>query len=305
MGLKIIKPGIFTTLQSVGLPGHRAIGIGPGGAMDPVAVRLVNALIGNADTAVALEMHYPAPELRFDYDTVFALGGADLNAELNGNPVGNWRRYKAAAGSTLVFRERTKGQKTYLAVPDGFRRDSRPGEPAERITEAARLEIAGSVRPGPSSRSRISRSLVPVYSRFPTVRVLEGPEFGRLTQESKSELFSGQFSVSNESDRMGYRLSGARLEVTDATEMLSTAVCFGTIQLLPDGDLIALMADHQTTGGYPRIAQVVSVDLPLLGQLGPQNKVAFHPIGLGEAEALAIRFERDLAVLRAAVRLHG
>jgi antagonist of KipI len=250
-------------------------------------------------------MHFPGPEILFERETVFVLGGADFGAELDGTPVSNWRRYNAAVGSTLVFKERVKGYRSYLTVPEGFHCNSEPGVHTQRISVTIQLDLGRASFRGPSSGVRISHALVPVYSRFPTIRILEGPEFENLTLATQEVLVSEQFTVSNQSNRMGCRFTGTRLDAKDSLEMLSTAVCFGTIQLLPDGSLIALMADHQTTGGYPRVAQVVTVDLPLLGQLGPGDKAAFHLIGLDEAERLAVQFERDLTMLRAAVRLHG
>jgi antagonist of KipI len=305
MGVKLTKPGIYTTLQSLGSYGHRSIGVGPSGAMDPVALRLCNALLGNTDSAFALEMHFPAPEILFENETAFVLGGANFAAQLDGKPISNWRRHTAASGSTLIFRQRVKGSRAYLAVPDGFCWNSKPGIRSPRFIEPLQLNIAGASRSGLSSNVRISHALVPVYSRFPTIRILEGPDFEDLTKQSQETFYSEQFTVSNQSDRMGYRFAGPILETSNAAEMLSAAVCFGTLQLLPDGNLIALMADHQTTGGYPRVAQVITVDLPLLGQLGPGDKPAFHRIDLDEAERLAIQFERDLTMLRTAVCLNG
>jgi antagonist of KipI len=151
----------------------------------------------------------------------------------------------------------------------------------------------------------ISSSLIPRYSRFPTVRFIRGVDFELLADRSQATLKQQDFVVTKNSNRMGFRLQGEPLIQKDPQEMVSSAVTFGTVQLLPDGQLIVLMADQQTSGGYPRIAHVIERDLPLLAQLGPNDKVAFHEVELPHAEELIAEFERDLALLRVGVHLSG
>jgi len=148
---------------------------------------------------------------------------------------------------------------------------------------------------------KISNALVPRYNSFPTVRVVAGAEFEILTAFSEQNFLKQDFTVSKESNRMGFRLCGEPLYLLDKTELVSSAVDFGTIQLLPDGQTIVLMADCQTSGGYPRIAHVVSTDLPVLAQLGASDKVGFEMITPAEAEDLIIQFEEDLNFLRIGV----
>jgi antagonist of KipI len=134
------------------------------------------------------------------------------------------------------------------------------------------------------------------------VRVIAGAEFEMLNRKSQSKLFEQDFTIATNSNRMGYRLNGEPLTLTKPYELVSSAVKFGTLQLLPDGQLIVLMADHQTSGGYPRIAHVITRDLPLLAQLGASDKVAFHLIALEEAEQLAVEFENELNFFRVGCR---
>lgn len=304
MTIHIRKPGIFTTVQNLGRHGHRSLGVNPGGAMDRAAVRLINALLGNEEDAAVLEMHFPATEIVFESATHFALGGANFGADLDGNEVKNWRSVRAEAGSILKFRERIKGNRGYVAVAGGFAFERSLGSQSARLDTATRLETKPSEqRNFIGDTIRASTSLIPIYSRFPTVRVIDGPEAYLLTAESNRFFFDRQFTVLPASNRMGFRFVGEPLFFSEPFELVSSAVCFGTVQLLPDGQLIVLMADHQTTGGYPRIANVVSVDLPLLAQLGPGDKVAFHKIDVSEAEELAMQFERDLAMMKLGIRL--
>lgn len=145
--------------------------------------------------------------------------------------------------------------------------------------------------------------MIPFYSRFPTVRVTAGAEFEWLKTLSRELFLKEYFVISQNSDRMGFRLQGEPIRLSKKKEILSSAVNFGTIQLLPDGQMIILMADHQTSGGYPRVANVISTDLPLLAQLGAGDKVAFHLVLIEEAENLLMEFEKNLNLLKIAVRL--
>lgn len=305
MTIHIRKPGIFTTVQNLGRSGYRSLGVNPGGAMDRTAVRLINSLIGNDENAAVLEMHFPSAEIVFESKTHFALGGANFDAELDNEKIDNWRCRKADAGSVLKFRGPVKGNRCYLAIAGVLDFDRPLGSPSVQVKGDERIGITGETRRTFIGENiRVSSSLIPVYSRFPTVRVIDGPEAYLLTDESSEHFFNEQFTVLPASNRMGFRLQGEPLSLSEPFEMVSSAVCFGTVQLLPDGQMIVLMADHQTTGGYPRIANVASVDLPLLAQLGAGDKVAFHKITIEEAEELAMRFERDLALMKLGVRLN-
>ncbi|MGH9819848.1 MAG: biotin-dependent carboxyltransferase family protein, partial [Pyrinomonadaceae bacterium] len=282
MSLVIKKEGILTTVQDLGRTGFRRLGVNPGGVMDRTAARLVNVLLGNDENSALLEMHFPAGDIIFDHKTIFALGGADLDARLAGLPIENWKVHVAEANVPLRFSGKVSGERAYLAVLGGFFVKEWLGSKSTNLVAAfggfdgRRLKTGDRIdapempdRSPAAEHSFISRSLIPRYSRFPTVRVIPGAEFDFLTVQSQETFRNEDFVVSMNSNRMGYRLAGKSLKQIDAIEIVSTAVGFGTIQLLPDGQLIVLMADHQTSGGYPRIAHVIEPDLPLLAQIGP------------------------------------
>lgn len=308
MSLLIKKPGILSTVQDLGRYGFRRFGINPGGVMDRAAARLLNLLLCNDENAAVLEMHFPAPHIIFDKDTMGAVGGADLLPHLDDSPINNWQRFIAPAGSALTFANKAMGSRAYLAILGGIAADlwlgssstnivaGRGGSWGRRLAAGDRLEFgcADVLR----SEKRISSRIVPRYSRSPTVRVVAGAEFEDLTGQGRDVFVTQYFNISSDSNRMGFRLSGEPLEISVRRELVSSAVNFGTIQVLPDGQLIVLMADHQTTGGYPRLGHVVSRDLPLIGQLGPGDKVSFQMVTIGEAEALELEFERNLNFLR-------
>lgn len=279
--------------------------------MDSTAVRLVNILLGNDEKDAVIEMHFPATEIVFEKNAIFAIGGANFSAELDGGPITNWQPYFAAKGSSLRFTKKISGNRAYFAVGGGFRVEKWLGSSSTSLAAKVggmdgRPLLAGDQIPfGTQIKTRlqirnchISSSLIPFYRPFPTVRVIVGAEFPLLSKPSQGLLFVHDFFVSPNSDRMGFRLKGEPVELAEPFELLSSAASFGTIQLLPDGQLIVLMADHQTSGGYPRIGHVITRDLPLIAQLGPRDKVAFHLVEIDEAEALTEEFERELNFYR-------
>ena len=316
MSIFVEKSGILTTVQDLGRRRFRRFGINPNGAMDARAARLINILLGNDETAAVLEMHFPAPVLQFEENAVVALGGADFGARLDGEPVENWRPYFVEKGNVLKFAEKKSGNRVYLAVKNGFRIERWLGSFSTNLRACVGGFSGRNLRKNDRiifnekrktengkyfGRSKfpykISDDLIPRYSRLPTVRAVAGAEFDDLTALSERDFLKQNFTISNNSDRMGFRLTGAPLYLLDKIEMISSAVDFGTIQLLPDGQMIILMADHQTSGGYPRIAHVASHDLPVIAQLGAGDKVNFELISLSEAENLLIESEKDLNLL--------
>jgi antagonist of KipI len=315
MSILITKAGILSTVQDLGRNGFRRFGINQNGAMDRTAVRLINILLGNSENTAVLELHFPAPEIAFEEPVVFALGGANFSAKLNGTAIENWRVYFAEKGSTLKFNEKIFGNRAYLSVRGGFQIKSWLGSASTNLKakiggfEGRMLGSGDRIFFEPAQNFkdsnfnfRISDSMIPRYSRFPTARVVEGAEFENLTAFSQQNLLKETFAITANSDRMGFRLRGEALFLLDEKELISSAVSFGTIQLLPDGQMIVLMADHQTSGGYPRIAHVAPFDLPLLAQLGANDKVGFHLISIAEAENLLVNFENNLNLLRTACK---
>ncbi|MFT3745714.1 MAG: biotin-dependent carboxyltransferase family protein [Pyrinomonadaceae bacterium] len=315
MSILIRKPGILTTIQDTGRHGFRKFGINPGGAMDQTAARLANIILCNDENAAVIEAHFPAPEIVFEDDTLVALGGADFAPGLDGIAVENWRCFNAEKGSTLRFKNKNAGNRCYIAVRGGVDVEKWLGSASTSLTasiggyKGRKLEAGDRISINAVSFDkrfagrRVSPSLIPMYRPFPTVRVVPCAEFTYLSSNGLDLLEFQDFTISHQSNRMGFRLTGSPIALDHPLELVSSAVCFGTIQLLPDGQLIVLMADHQTTGGYPRLAQVISRDLPLIAQLGANEKVAFYFVDVAHAEELAEEFERDIAKLRIGARM--
>ncbi len=318
MSLLLQKSGILTTVQDLGRTGSMRFGINPGGAMDRAAARIANIIVGNDDNEAVLEMHFPGPQILFEADTIAALGGGDLGPTLEGEEIENWRPFFVKKGSLLKFSQKDLGNRAYLAVRGGLKLQSWLGSASTNVqaklkgTLGHRCEsgdrIALKQRSKPQQgefRARVSASLLPIYSPFPTVRITSGAEFKYLSDAGQRLFLDHDFYITTNSNRMGFRLSGSTLKLIKKREFISSAVSYGTIQILPEGQLIVLMADHQTAGGYPRIGHIISRDLPLIAQLGANDKVAFHLIDIKDAEDLTLEFERELNFLRVACRFQS
>lgn len=312
MSLVFKKAGILTTVQDLGRFGHQRFGVNPTGAMDTVAARIANLLVANNENDAVIEMHFPAAAIVFERDTIASIAGAEFDARLDEVQLANWSAFVAKAGSTLRFVSKTLGNRAYLAVSGGLAIEKWLGSFSTNLAaniggfEGRRLRNGDVIQTNEADlksgllRRRVSPSLLPLYRPFPTVRVIAGAEYEMLDAASKQNLETQNYLISSTSNRMGFRLGAEPLRLSGKIEMLSSAVSYGTIQLLPDGHLIALMAAHQTSGGYPRVAHVITRDLPLIGQLGPGDKLAFHLVELSHAEELACDFEREIAMFRVA-----
>lgn len=312
MSILVQKSGLLSTIQDLGRNGFQRFGINPNGAMDKQAARLINILLGNTESEAVLEIHFPAPVLEFEDDAMIALGGADFDAQLDGKDVENWQCVFVKKGSVLEFTKKSFGNRAYLAIKGGFAIEkwlesastnllaNIGGFNGRALQKDDRLSFNQQTKDkGQKTNNKLSYNLIPKYQKSPAkVRVIEGSGFESLTAYSEQVFLKQNFTILPESDRMGFRLKGEPLYLLDEQAMISSAIGFGTIQLLPDGQMITLMADHQTSGGYPNIAHVVSTDLPILAQLSPNDAVSFELISLIEAEDLLLEFERDVSWLK-------
>ncbi len=298
-GLRVVGAGMLTTVQDLGRPGHRSAGVPSGGAADAMAARIANLLVGNPEEAAGLEITLLGPEIEFLSDGLIALGGAEFAG------CAAWRPVRVVAGQRIKFGAAVKGCRGFLAVAGGV---DVPVVLGSRSTYAraglggwrGRALQAGDelpVRAQPREVAEhwwLDRRILPAYETVPAVRVLlagQAEEFG-------DEWRRSEWKVTPQSDRMGIRLEGAALARRSGGELLSTAVAPGTVQVPPDGQPIVLLADAQTIGGYPQLAHVISVDLPLLAQLRPGDGVKFAPVSLEDAHQLWLAREYAIGLLR-------
>jgi antagonist of KipI len=313
--IQIITPGLLTTVQDLGRPGHRRHGVTSGGAMDAFALQVANLLVGNAADAAGLEFTLIGPRLKFSDDALIALCGGEFGE------LPDWRLVRVRAGGEISLEKCREGCRGYLAVAGGVDvlrvlggcgtdlRGGFGGHEGRALRAGDILKVkpgaleAHALRPDAALHHFVAPEIRPAYSRSPIVRVVRGTEAG----EFSGEFFQYLFTVEAHSDRMGLRLNGPQLERRSKVgELISSPVAPGAIQMPPDGQPIVLMADAQTLGGYPRIAHAISVDLPLLAQLRPGDTVRFQEVALAEAHRLRLAREHALAILREglAAKLH-
>ncbi|TWT88575.1 KipI antagonist [Pseudobythopirellula maris] len=309
--MKVLDGGAQTTVQDLGRPGLQSIGVTPGGAMDPVAARLANLLVGNRENAPLLEAVLRGPKLRAQCDVTAAVVGG--HGEATGRP------FSLAKGDTLDARQIAPGARAYVAVAGGVGvprrlggrganlRAGLSGMLGRALVKGDRLGLLATTPP-PSAAGHHwfvrPETLTPADPEG-KLRVLRGPQADWFSEEAWRRLLGEAFDVAPQSDRMGVRLAGPTLATKQTADMMSEPVVAGAIQTPPSGDPIVLAADRQTIGGYPVIACLATADLPRLGQLRPGDQVRFREIDRAEALALLKEREKNFAVLRRGLELRG
>jgi|SRR6218665_10462 len=321
MNLRIIKSGVLDTIQDLGRHGWQHIGINPAGAMDHFSAELANALVGNDASQPVIEMHFPAAALFFERPSLIALTGADFSAVLNGEHVPCYQPILVNKYSILQFERLNNGARAYLAIEGGIRIDRWLNSYSTHIKAGAGGHAGRALFTDDEVRLHSSFEWAPYlgrnefevlpwrvshyWERQPSeeICILPGREWTRLTEDSQKTLQKQFFQLTPQSDRMGYRLQGEPLQMQTREEIISTAVTFGTLQLLPNGQLTVLMADHQTTGGYPRIGHVISAHHSRLAQVSPGERIRFRITDHATAEKLFIEQQRHLMQVRCACQL--
>ena len=302
MSIRVLRPGLLTTVQDHGRHGFQRVGLCPGGAMDPVSLSLANALVGNPLDEAALEITVIGPELLFEQDTLLAVCGAEFQGGFPHN-----RPVLAKAGTRFNVGRAARGARAYLAVAGGFAVDpvlgSRstflPGQfggfegralkhgDVLGLRDSAAADRFSVLKKTKDGTVKWSSPPLTLPDREPIlVHVIEGQHFASFDSNSQRAFFDTVWRVAPDSNRMGFRLSGPPLGRPQADEILSGPTCLGSVQVPPSGVPIALMADHQTTGGYPRIAEIASADVARLAQLAPGGKVHFAKCSLEIATEL-------------------
>lgn len=328
MSIEVVKPGLLTTVQDLGRFGYQKYGVIAGGAMDTFAHRVANVLVGNEETEATLEITVVGPTLYFGEAALIAICGAEFAPTIGDAVLPMWRPIWVNAGQTIRFGTARSGVRGYIAVAGGFDipkvmnsystylrariggfegralresdvlfpkkdRNGLNQRLIERLRSADRRDETHATVPW-----QVSSAWIPKYTSTPVLRVLTGRQYERFTEESRADFFSQPYIVQPQSDRMGYRLQGRPLRLAEPAELLSEPVAFGTIQVPADGNPIILMADRQTTGGYPKIAEVISVDLPLLAQAQAGSEIRFELTDIGEAQRKRMMLDLSIDLLK-------
>ena len=312
--LEVLSPGTFTTVQDLGRTGYLSAGVPPSGALDPVALRLANVVAGNEQSAAGLEILHSGPEFRVEVESVrLVCAGAEievLEPEAGSHP--QWCSVTLARGTRFRIGPLRETSSAYLAISGGLElelclgsfstyvRGGFGGYEGGVLQAGDRILLASASAPdtGELALERQPGRKVAGQTR---IRVVMGPQHENFTEEGLETLCTGEFTVSRNFDRMGARLDGPKIDLKSHENFISDGITAGAIQVPGSGQAIVLLADHQTTGGYPKIATVISADLPLFGRLRPGSKITFEAISIEAAEAARHDLEKEIAALAARV----
>lgn len=300
--IEIITPGLLTTVQDFGRVGVMKNGFTQNGAMDRYSMTVANRLCGNCDSAPVLEMTVLGVTARFTQDTVICVSGADFGTKINDKPIKRNKAYKINNGDILSMGAAKSGMRAYLAVAGGIVGEYVFGSASTNLKFAfgghfgKKLQSGDvlSIGTGAFPLGEIDKWEIPEseYSKDAQLRVVLGPQNEMFTDEDIRLFLSQEYEVNAQSDRMGIRLSGEPLKSKNGMDIISDGIVFGSVQVPNSGEPIILMADHQTTGGYAKIATVISVDLPRASQLSAGNTVRFKSVTVEEAEQEAKKQKR-------------
>ena len=306
MGIIVENPGIQTTVQDEGRFGYQQFGVSPAGPMDTQSFYIANILAGNRRGESALEITFMGPELKFEKDNIIAVTGANVSPSVNGEAIPMYQAVLVYAGDTLSFGVASGGSRAYIAFSGGLdvpvvmgskatlMRNKLGGVEGRKLEKGDRI---GFCCPRTTLPNMEMRRMEPEV--FPqgdiTLRVVTGPQDSAFTEEEVRKFFWYSAVITNESDRMGIRLEREEpLKHIKDGNILTDGVAFGSIQVPTNGQVIIMMADRQTTGGYTKIGTVISVDLPKLAQAQPGYKVHFVRVGIQLAQELYLRNKKKL-----------
>jgi len=309
--LEVLQPGAFTTIQDLGRYGYQKYGVPISGAMDRFALRVANLLVGNEEGEAAVEVTIIGPKLQALQNLWVAFTGADLSPEINGMASPMWRTLNIQKGDTISFGAPKSGCRAYVAFAGGIDlpvvMGSRSIHTRSNLGGNGRALFKGDVirvrEPEGSWPSRLlsyqlPADQIPVYGRDWLIRVILGPQNDYFTRRGMDTFLTGEYLITPQADRMGYRLKGPPIEHKAGADILTDATPPGSIQVPGDGMPIILLADAQTTGGYSKIAVVTSVDQDLLSQARPGDKVRFARVTLSAAHRLLEEREKKIQKLK-------
>lgn len=304
-GVVIQAPGLFTTVQDLGREGFAPLGVSASGAADPVSLRIGNRLVGNPEGAAALEMTLIGGSFTFERAAVIALTGADVGASIDSVPQPMWSSLEIQQGQTVALGPSRFGARAYLCVQGGIAVEPFLGSASTHVLsglggfEGRALRKGDRLELGAANSLFRKRTLAPkILERLQprkTIRVTDGPQSDWFASAAWKAFCESSFRVTEQSNRMGIRLEGPPIPLDSSREMITEGVSLGAVQVPPSGQPIILFVEQQTTGGYPKIANVISADRHSLGQLRPRDSIRFERIEMSAARALLMEQEALLA----------
>jgi biotin-dependent carboxylase-like uncharacterized protein len=304
---RVVKPGFFTTVQDLGRFGFLKFGVPVSGAMDDFSLRIANLLVGNNHGDACLEMTLIGPELEALNSIQIAVAG-DISLQINGQDSDTWQTMNLMTGDIVSFGKVRTGCRAYLAVRGGIDVPTVLGSRSTHVRGEiggmqGRQLRAGDYVEGFDAIQPIDHCLIlpqefiPSFSHEVDVGVVLGPQLESFTEKGLETLLSNPYVVTIEADRMGYRLEGSTIEYSGHIDTISEAILPGSIQVPASGKPIVTMQDAQTTGGYPKIAVVMSADLHILGQSKPNDKICFHETDLSMAHYQLQDYKKKIGII--------
>lgn len=311
MSITVLNPGLLTTVQDLGRVGYQQFGVSVSGVMDPRAAAIGNILVGNPQGEAVLECTLMGPQLKFETDEVIAVTGGDLSLTLDGQPVPAYAALAVKAGQTLRFGAPKAGCRAYIAFAGGLDIPLVMGSRSTYMKAAIggfegrklqKGDVLGLRAPVAGYANLHQRAIAPEFVPRPvyTLRVVLGPQDDAFTPEGVATFLGSEYTVTNEFDRMGCRMDGPAIQHKNGGDIISDGIAFGAIQVPGSGKPILMGADRQTTGGYTKIATVISADFRLLAQLKAGDKVRFEAVSVQAAQQ-ALHFQRGALALLADV----
>lgn len=306
--IKIIKPGLFTTIQDKGRWGYQRFGIPVAGAMDDFAFRVANILVGNDEYSAVLENTFLGPEIIFYCNEIISITGADMGPKINGESISMWTSVLVKKGDILSFSGFVSGLRSYIAFSRGlnvpeimgsrstFTRGKLGGYHGRTLSSGDEIELGN--RELSSLGSYLPQRFIPIYKDESIIRVIMGPQDDYFSDEAMETFLNSNYTITSEADRMGYRLNGPKLIHKEGADIISDGIAFGSIQVPGHGSPIIMMADRPTTGGYTKIATVITPDLPILAQMSPGKSIKFSCISLEEAHEIYKEYEYRLMEIK-------
>lgn len=295
MTIKILNPGLLTTIQDLGRWGFQNVGMTVAGAMDHYSLKVANLLVGNKIDEACIEASFLGPEIEFNTDDIISITGADMSPKINGAPVNMWEAVSVKRGDILKFQGAKSGVRTYIAfgrtldVPvimgskSTFLRGKLGGFNGRKLAKGDEIKLGSEMK---SKLYALPEKYIPKYSKTQEIRVVLGPQKDYFDDDAINTFLSSEYKITNEADRMGYRLEGEKIKHIETPDIISDGIVFGSIQVPGHGSPIVMMADRQTTGGYTKIATVISQDLEKLAQMGAGGSIRFKEVSVEEAQNL-------------------
>lgn len=303
--IRVEAAGLLTTVQDLGRYGFGAIGVSPAGTADPLSLRLGNRLVGNSENAAALEMTLLGGAFVFPKGAIGALVGSDFDANLDGADVALGESFEARPGQTLRLGSSRSGARCYLCIQGGIRVPTFLGSASTHLLshlggfDGRQLQKGDVLAIGESAAPFRKRVVAPRLREYlaarNVLRVTPGPQAEWFSEQSLRTFYSTAYRVAEQCNRMGLRLEGAAFPEEAEKPMITEGVSLGAIQVPPGGLPIILFVDQQTTGGYPKIANVISADLHRVGQLRPRDEIRFEQVRFDATRALLVEQEKLLA----------